>query len=108
MITATVFHSKQGICAFSLEGHSGYAEEGSDIVCAAVSAIAQYMIGAAEHMNLPCRYELKDGLITFSFTENTSDSQKQRMQDFLIPFETALRELCETYGEYLKISSLEV
>ncbi len=108
MITATLFHSKQGICAFSLEGHSGYAEEGSDIVCAAVSAIAQYIIGAAEYMNLPCRYELKDGLITFSFTEESPESQKQRMQDFLIPFETALRELRGTYGEYLKISSLEV
>lgn len=108
MIAATLFHNKQGICAFSLQGHSGYAEEGSDIVCAAVSAIAQYLIGAAEHLNLPCRYELEDGLITFSFTEDTSEDQKQKMQDFLIPFETALKQLSETYGEYLKISSLEV
>ncbi len=108
MIIAKLFHSKEGICAFSLEGHSGYAEEGSDIVCAAVSAIAQYIIGAAEYMNLPCRYETKDGFITFSFSEETSKEQKSRMQDFLIPFETALKELCESYGEYLKISCLEV
>ncbi|MBE7042610.1 MAG: ribosomal-processing cysteine protease Prp [Ruminococcaceae bacterium] len=108
MIEAKLFHSKDGFCAFSLEGHSGYAEEGSDIVCAAVSAIAQYIIGAAEHMNLPCRYELEDGLITFSFSEETSTEQKRRMQDFLVPFEAALKELCKAYGEYLKISCLEV
>lgn len=108
MIAANVFHSKQGICGFSLKGHSDYAEEGRDIVCAAVSSIAQYIIGAAEYMKLPCQYELEDGLITFSFTEETSEEQKARMQDFLVPFETALRQLSEQYGKYLKISCLEV
>ena len=31
------------ICGFSVSGHSGYAKEGSDIVCAAVSASVQML-----------------------------------------------------------------
>lgn len=108
MIVANLFCNKQGICAFTLKGHSGYAEAGSDIVCAAVSSIAQYMIGVAEHIQLPCRYELKDGLISFSLTGEATEEQLLEAQNLLIPFETALKQLSETYGKYLKISRLEV
>lgn len=34
---------ENGLCGFIIEGHSGYAESGSDIVCAAVSSAA-YMV----------------------------------------------------------------
>lgn len=109
MIEVTVFHSNQGICAFSLKGHSGYAEEGSDIVCAAVSSIAQYVIEAlTKTVKVPSRYECREGLITFSLAESATEEQKQRVQDFLIPFETVMQELSSQYGAYLKICSLEV
>ena len=38
-MTTVTFHSAHSrLDGFVVEGHSGYAEEGSDIVCAAVSA----------------------------------------------------------------------
>ncbi len=38
-MTTVTFHSADGrIDGFVVEGHSGYAEEGADIVCAAISA----------------------------------------------------------------------
>ena len=38
-MTSITFHSADGrIDGFVVEGHSGYAEAGSDIVCAAISA----------------------------------------------------------------------
>ena len=38
-MTTITFHSAQGrLDGFVVEGHSGYAEAGADIVCAAVSA----------------------------------------------------------------------
>ena len=41
MIRVTLFKSPGGnITGFSCKGHAGYAEEGSDIVCAAVSALS--------------------------------------------------------------------
>lgn len=37
----TALYSGDDIVGLSAEGHSGYAERGSDIVCAAVSALMQ-------------------------------------------------------------------
>lgn len=44
MITASFFKSNGKFKNFRINGHSGYAEEGSDIVCAAVSAMAMLTI----------------------------------------------------------------
>ncbi len=41
MTTVEVFHKGDCIVGFKAHGHSGYGEEGEDIVCAAVSAITQ-------------------------------------------------------------------
>ena len=39
MITVTFERKEDRVISFTAEGHAGYAEAGSDIVCAAVSAI---------------------------------------------------------------------
>lgn len=39
MITALLYMKDSNIVGFEVSGHAGYAEEGSDIVCAAVSAM---------------------------------------------------------------------
>ena len=45
-MTRVEFFNQNGrICGFCCAGHSGYAEEGSDIVCAAVSTAVKF----AEH-----------------------------------------------------------
>ena len=37
MIKVTIYQSSEGkISGFAVQGHAGYAESGSDIVCAAV------------------------------------------------------------------------
>lgn len=41
MTTVEVFHKGDYIVGFRATGHTGYGEEGEDIVCAAVSAITQ-------------------------------------------------------------------
>lgn len=41
MTRITLFRSRSHAIGFEAEGHTGYAEEGSDIVCAAVSALTQ-------------------------------------------------------------------
>ena len=39
-MTEVIFHTEASrIVGFEAKGHSGYAEEGSDIVCAAVSSV---------------------------------------------------------------------
>ena len=38
------------IIGFTVSGHSGYAEEGSDIVCSAISALAQNVCVGLENV----------------------------------------------------------
>ena len=42
MTKVEIFNHDGRIHGFSVSGHSGYAEEGSDIVCAAVSAAVTF------------------------------------------------------------------
>ena len=43
MISINIVRDSQGfIWEFTVEGHAGFSEQGSDIVCAAVSAIVSY------------------------------------------------------------------
>ncbi len=49
MIKATITRDAGLIVGFRLEGHSGYAEKGRDIVCAAASAVAQTAVLGLEH-----------------------------------------------------------
>lgn len=41
MTAVTFFRCEGDLIGFRAKGHSGYADEGSDIVCAAVSALTQ-------------------------------------------------------------------
>lgn len=44
MIRAVFYKSKEIYSGFEISGHAGYAEKGSDIVCASVSSAVQFAI----------------------------------------------------------------
>ena len=49
MITITLQHDPDGwIESFCASGHAGYAADGPDIICAAVSVLAQTAIGSLQ------------------------------------------------------------
>ena len=49
MITVTIRRNREGeINMIRVNGHAGYAEEGSDIICAGVSTLVYTAIGAIE------------------------------------------------------------
>ena len=70
-------HKKEGkISAFEFSGHSGFAEAGSDIVCAAVSTAAQFAIlGIDETEKIDCEYAVFDGGIEFSLNQPSDIAQ---------------------------------
>ena len=43
MIKATFYRRGEVLSGFEIDGHSGYAEAGADIICASVSSVA-YMV----------------------------------------------------------------
>lgn len=56
------------------QGHSGYADSGSDIVCAAVSTLVQTAYLAIKDMGAPVEFERneKAALFEFRITEETN------------------------------------
>ena len=50
MTTVTVFHDELGVSGLRASGHAGYADSGSDIVCAAVSVLVTTCANALENV----------------------------------------------------------
>lgn len=106
MTTVTVRRDEQGICGLSVKGHSGYAEAGSDIVCAAVSVLMTTCINALESVA---------GIRAMVFQKERSAAMEvllpkglapQQFHDGQIILQTAVQGFCdvaEQYPKYIQI-----
>ena len=75
MTTIRIFRTEGHITAVTVEGHTGYAEEGSDIVCAAVSALTQgALLGIREVAGIGAESRVSDGRLTFILKEHNEKS----------------------------------
>ena len=53
---------KRGTDRITIKGHAGYADAGNDIVCAAVSALAQTLIRSIEDLTeTKIEYDISSG-----------------------------------------------
>lgn len=84
----------------TVDGHAGYAETGNDIVCAAVSALAQGLIHSLDALTDDrISYQIRDGHIGIEY-ENLSEQGKLLIDSFFI----AVSDIQMTYGEkYVRI-----
>lgn len=73
MIKILVNKKSNQLSYIKISGHANYSNDGSDIVCAAVSSIAQTSINACLMFNNSCfNYKVNDGLIII---ENISNDE---------------------------------
>lgn len=112
MIRVTLLSDKKGhIKKFIVEGHSGYAASGSDIICSGVSAIAQTTIGALEELtrsDISYKIDEENAYLecTLAVDYDESDEDSKAAQIILKTFEIGCRQILESYGEkYIKIFS---
>lgn len=86
----------------TVDGHAGYAETGNDIVCAAVSALAQGLIHSLDALTDDrISYQIRDGHIDIEY-ENLSEQGKLLIDSFFI----AVSDIQMTYGDqYVKINA---
>ena len=79
----------------TVNGHAGYAETGNDIVCAAVSALAQNLIQSIEALTQDrISYQIQEGHIGIQY-KNLSEQGKLLVDSFFI----GICALANTYGE---------
>ena len=92
------------ISGFSVSGHSGYAEAGVDIVCAAISAIvrmAEATINDVCGAKAKVRVKEEDARITLTLP--TSCDEEDAVQAVLSGMMITLISLREEYEDYIEV-----
>lgn len=102
MITVEIRKSEEGYAGFSSKGHAGYAEEGYDIICAAVSVLTVNTINSIEKFTDDAfKAEAADGMVRWKFTKLPISKEAELLMDALV---LGLEDIQENYGKkYIKI-----
>ena len=98
MISVTVTRRDNRITGLVVSGHAGYAVHGKDVVCAAVSSIAQTALLGLMHYNEKVEYERKeDGYLSFIVPQG---EKNQAIAETAV---LGLKDLATGYGTFLKV-----
>ena len=104
MTRCEFFTENDRITGFSVSGHSGYAEAGSDIVCAAISAVVTM---AEATINDVCgakaKVRVKDDQARITLTLPTSCDEEETVQAVLAGMMVTLISLAEDYPDYIEV-----
>ena len=101
-----VKRSDGALIGFSAIGHSGYAEAGSDIVCAAISALTQSTLnGLRNILKAPVMFEQDDdgAFIEAKLTPEASEEMVQQAQLLLLTLKEGLQAIQREYPRNLRI-----
>ncbi|MBR1481726.1 MAG: ribosomal-processing cysteine protease Prp [Ruminococcus sp.] len=105
MIEAIFTVTEQMVCGFRISGHADFAEQGSDIVCAAVSSAA-YMTAntITEVQSLRADITEEDGILQVILSPQEAAAAQEILNGLLLH----LNALSEQYQEYIKVVISEV
>ena len=109
-MTTVAFHLEGSrIVGFEVKGHSGYADEGSDIVCAAVTSavrLCECAINDVLGLEASVKVRQKDASISLKLPGGLGQTNESTCQTLLTALMVHFTELHEDYPE--NISVLEV
>ena len=91
---------------YRANGHSGYAEAGADIVCAAISALTQTTLNGLKNvLKAPVMFDQDDdgAFIEASLTPEASEAEIQQAQLLLVTLEEGLQAIQREYPRNLRI-----
>ena len=104
MTKCEFFTEDDRITGFSVSGHSGYAESGQDIVCAAISAVVTM---AEATINDVCgakaKVRVKDEDARITLTLPTSCDEEETVQAVLAGMLVTLCNLRDDYPDYIEV-----
>ena len=104
MTRCEFFTEDDRITGFSVSGHSGYAEAGSDIVCAAVSAVvtmAEATINDVCGAKAKVRVKEEDARVTLTLP--ASCDEEDSVQAVLAGMLLYLCNLRDEYPDYIEV-----
>lgn len=105
MIKITIIKDGDNVTAISCEGHSGYKESGSDIVCASVSVLTQNAQKTFEEiLNINTDFKCVEDVPSLSIALPKLEGEKAKMA-YLIMNSTAngLKDIASSFPKYINI-----
>ena len=92
------------ITGFSVSGHSGYAEKGADIVCAAIStAVTMAEATINDVCGAKAKVRVKEDDARITLTLPTSCDEEETVQAVLSGLLLTLLNLREDYEDYIEV-----
>ena len=104
MTRCEFFTEDDRITGFSVSGHSGYAEAGQDIICAAISAVvtmAEATINDVCGAKAKVRVKEEDARVTLTLP--ASCDEEETVQAVLSGLMLTLISLREDYPDYIEV-----
>ena len=87
-------------------GHTGYAAEGEDIVCAALSSVIQTaLLGLLQVAGINIKFDRddEDGYLKFELPDILSAEQAHDADVILTTMYMGIADLSESYSDYIKL-----
>ena len=106
MITVEVFRKSDNYAGFEVSGHAGYAESGSDIICAAVSVLTVNTVNSIEILAKDRVIDQeREGFLSCRFPDGLSAEGRLLMESMIL----GLEQIETNYTEpYIKVIFSEV
>jgi len=110
LIKIIIYKAREGeITGFKVTGHSGYNTHGKDIVCSAVSALAQTaLLGLLKVAGADVDYKIDEGYLMCSLTNADSDRKRIMCEAILETMYEGLKSIKESYEKHIDIVEEEV
>ena len=109
MTTVTFYSEGSRVTGFEVRGHSGYAPEGEDIVCAAVTSAVRLVECAVNDvlgLEASVKVKEKDASISLKLPNGLGQTNESTCQTLLVALMVHLVQLAEEYPD--NITVLEV
>ena len=107
MTKVEIFRKNGNIIGYKASGHSGYSEQGSDIICSAISTSLQMtLIGIQEVLKLKVDFKINDSFLDVDLKNISQDklTQTNILTEAMAIF---LKELTKQYPKYIRLVEKE-
>ena len=104
MTRCEFFTENDRITGFSISGHSGYSEAGSDIVCAAISAVVAMTEATVNDIcGAKAKVRVKDEQARITLTLPASCDEEESIQAVLAGMMITLCGMRDDYPDYIEV-----
>ncbi len=106
MTVLRIYRKGKLYTGFECEGHSGYSEAGSDIVCAAVSTAVEFCINCGKKIDrIPLQLTVDQEAALIRCISPAPDAQFSKHIEILVEFG---QSIAQEYAMYFNLEIMEV